>query len=169
MSVNTIKIFNNNIFTITVCPLCKSKKNKLHSKCKKNLYSEFLSKILNVHEETLIKYIFNKECKKCGLIYKNYWFKDKILKILFLNSLPIHPKGNDIHSNIFSKKNFYKEYLNLKKYYNKDFSLYNKSKRTLLSIIFATDTIQKNKNNISSTLNHNKLNFKMLEKKSKKI
>ena len=46
----------------------------------KNLYSEILSKIPKLNENYLIRKIKNNKCKNCGLIFKNYWFDDKILE-----------------------------------------------------------------------------------------
>ena len=89
---------------INKCPLCSSKERKKFNYSKQNLYSECLSKKLNINEKKLIKIFLNYKCKECSLIYKKNWFKDHILYDLFQNFVPIHLKGIDI-SNIKVGKN----------------------------------------------------------------
>lgn len=84
-----MKLFNKKIYKVNKCPLCKSPKRKLHGRCNKNLYSEFLSKIIGISEEDLIKKINNYQCSNCNLIYKNFWFRDNILKNLFSKKIKI--------------------------------------------------------------------------------
>jgi hypothetical protein len=169
MKFNTIKLFRNKIYEVNNCPLCKSSKKKLHSHCNKNLYSEFLSKIIKVDEENLIKYINNYQCLNCDLIYKNFWFKDKVLSDLFSKKILSHPKGMDIHKNNFNKKFFFNELKKLKHYYNKNFTLHNKSKRTIGSVISAIKKNSPLKNKLIKEINSKKLNFQEIYKISLKV
>ena len=75
---------------INKCPLCSSKERKKFNYSKQNLYSECLSKKLNINEKKLIKIFLNYKCKECSLIYKKNWFKDHVLYDLFQNLVPIH-------------------------------------------------------------------------------
>lgn len=95
-----MKFLTRKTIKIKSCPICGSSNNVFHSLSKKNLYSEKISKILNVNENKMLSKIYNVKCKKCSLIYKNFWFKPKTLKILFKKEIPLHPKGMDI----FEKK-----------------------------------------------------------------
>ena len=83
------------------CPLCKSFKYKFFSKIKKNLYLEILSKITNLSEDFLIDKIQNNKCKNCGLIFKNFWFKDNLISKIYENHITQHPRGQDYKSQIF--------------------------------------------------------------------
>ena len=169
MNFNTIKLFKNKIYKINICPLCKTSKAKYHSECNKNLYSEFLSKIIGISEEDLIKKINNYQCSNCNLIYKNFWFKDNILKNLFLKKIKIHPKGMDIYNKNFNKNFFLKESKKLKKYYNKNLPLYNKSKRTLGSIINAIKKQSPLKNKLLREIDSDNPNIKNIFKISTKV
>ena len=169
MKFNTIKLFKKKIYKVNNCPLCKSSKKKLHSQCKKNLYSEFLSKIIKVEEESLIRYIKNYKCSNCDLIYKNYWFKDEVLKELFSKKILLHPKGMDIHSNSFNKKNFLNEIKKFKYYHNKDSILHNKAKRTIGSIVSAIKKNSLYKDKLIKEINLKKLNFENISKISFKV
>ena len=133
MKSNTIKFFNKNIYKVFQCPLCKSKKRKTLGLYQKNLYSEMLSKILRVDESKLIYKIKNVKCKNCSLVYKNFWFKDKILTNLFTNKIPIHPKGNDIFENKFNKNFYSNEIKKLK--IETNLEIIRKTKRVIVSIL----------------------------------
>ena len=142
------------------CPLCKSKEFKFHSYSSPNLYSEFLSKFFYMDEEKLIKRIFNIKCKKCTLIMKNYWFKDTVLKKLFQILVPVHPKGFDLISQNFKKKDLVSNIRKLSKYKSNSIS-YNKSLRSSLSIINSMK-YKKKFNNIKKELNKKNLNYYQL-------
>lgn len=164
-----MKLFNNKIYKINYCPLCKSSRRKLHGRCNKNLYSEFLSKIIKVDEETLINYIKDYKCSKCNLIYKNYWFKDEVLEELFSKKILLHPKGMDIYKNNFNKKRFLNEIKKFKLSHKKNLTLHNKSKRTIGSIVSA---IRKNsllKKRLIKEINLKKLNFLKITVLSNKL
>jgi len=169
MNFNTIKLFKNKIYKINNCPLCKTSKVKYHSQCSKNLYSEFLSKIIDVSEKDLIKKISNYQCSKCSLIYKKFWFRDKILNTLFLKKIKVHPKGMDIHNKNFNKKFFLNEIQKLKKSYKNDLLLYNKSKRTLGSIINAINKTSSFKKKLIEEINSDNPNIKSILKNSIKV
>jgi len=164
-----IKNLQKNIFKLTCCPVCKESNSKFHSFSKKNLYSEILSEILDVKENKILKIFKNLECNKCKIIYKNYWFKKIILKKLFLKKIPIHPKGNDIFSNKFSKKYFLQEFNNLKTYYENDTFEFNKSKRIIISIIDSINSKNKIINQTIILLQKKKYNLNKLSKNIQKI
>ena len=88
---------------------------------------------------------------------------------LFSKKISLHPKGMDIHSNYFNKKNFLNEINKLKFYHNKNLTLHNKSKRTIGSIVSA---IQKNsllKKKLIKEINLKKLNFSKIFNISNKL
>ena len=64
---------------IYFCPLCKSDNFFFHSYPKRNIYSEFLSKITNLNEEIILKKFANLKCKNCDLLFKDHWINDNIL------------------------------------------------------------------------------------------
>lgn len=169
MNFNTIKLFKNKIYKINNCPLCKTSKAKYHSECNKNLYSEFLSKIIDVSENDLINKISNYQCSKCSLIYKKFWFRDKILNTLFLKKIKVHPKGMDIHNKNFNKKFFLNEIKKFKKSYKNDLLLYNKSKRTLSSFINAIDKTSSLKSKLLKEINSERPNIKSILEISIKV
>jgi len=164
MKTNKIKNFNNNIYKIHSCPLCNNnKKNKL-GYSDKNLYSEILAKMFKIEEKIILRKIINVKCIKCGLVYKNYWFKKNILKKLFSKEIPIHPKGNDIYEKKFTKKYFIKEYKNFKKNYKINIYNFNKSKRIIVSIINAIDSDKKILSKTISMLESKNINFEETSK-----
>ena len=169
MNSKTIKLFKKKIYKINICPLCKSPEAKYHSESNKNLYSEFLSKIIGISEEDLIKKLNNYQCLNCNLVYKNFWFRKNILKNLFLKKIKIHPKGMDIHNNNFNKKFFLNEIKKLKKYYNKNLLLYNKSKRTISSIINAIKKKSPFKNILIKEINSDSPNIRNIFNISAKV
>lgn len=156
------------------CPLCKASNYVVFSKLKKNLYSEILSKILKVEENYLIKKIKNNQCNNCGLIFKNYWFSEKVLEGIYNNYIIGHPRGQDFKSKLFSKdglKNTYKKLLDANQ--NNDEDLINKYSRTIKSIIFSIPKFNKLRStswiNKSSRSFDSSLNFNLLKKNFKKI
>ena len=131
---------------INKCPLCSSKERKKFNYSKPNLYSECLSKKLNINEKKLIKIFLNYKCKECSLIYKKNWFKDHILYDLFQNFVPIHQKGIDIFSNRFSKKNFILDFNLYKNHLEKNENeKVNKYKRRMFAILNAIHNPRKKK------------------------
>ena len=157
-----------NLIKVENCPICGSKKKKYFSQSVKNLYSEKLSKILKVKEKTLLKIIFNLKCLNCSAIYKNFWFNPKILKILFKKEITLHPKGMDIFTKKFSKKNFLNEYKKLINYnYGCQYEI-NKSRRILISIINSIDSDKKNFSKIKKKINSDS-SYEKLGKEIRKI
>ena len=66
---------------IKKCPLCGSKKKSKIIENNRNIYSYFLSKILNLDENLILKNMQNYKCYNCGLIYKKKWIYPKVSKI----------------------------------------------------------------------------------------
>lgn len=163
------------IYKIKICPLCKSRDFKFFSGLKKNLYSEILSKILKIDERELLEKIKNKICLNCGLVFKNYWFSDKILHQIYHNYLPVHPRGKDFKSSLYSKSGFKKKYielLNAKK--NNNNQKFNEYIRTIKSIIFSIPNFEKLKStkwitNKSSRSFDETLDLELLHKNFNKI
>ena len=154
-------MFGKQLIKTQKCPSCGSKKFKFHSYSSPNLYSEFLSKFFHMDEKKLIKKIFNIKCKKCELIMKNYWFKNSVLKKLFQTLVPTHPKGFDLISQNFKKKDLISNIKRLKKY-RPNSILYNKSLRSSLSIINSMK-YKKKFTNIKKELNKKDLNHYQLK------
>jgi hypothetical protein len=125
---------------INKCPLCDSKKIKKKIPNYSNRYSEQLSNHLKVKEKDLLDKLINFKCKNCGLIYKSYWFKNKILKDLYSKIIPYHPKGWDTNSNKFSIIFFSKC---IEKFLKKKNNI---TQRTIEGILDAIETNTKNDN-----------------------
>ena len=122
------------------CPLCGSENRSSHSHPKKNLYSEKISGLLEADEQELLSVLENLICNECGLIYKKNWFKPEVLKKLFNESVPLHPRGWDTLSGRFNSQTFYKELDLFALALNKrDVENVSRYKRALTSII---DSIQ---------------------------
>ena len=147
-------------FEIKCCPLCKSKKKKNYNKFYKNKYSELVSNDLGILEDKLLKIIQNYQCQRCKLIYKKYWFKNNYLKYFYSKVDPIHSKGWDVNSKLFSKKNF----LHLiKKLDKQNINIIDKNKitRSIISILKSSETSKKNENRIKKFI----FNLENLDKK----
>lgn len=156
-----MKFLTGKTIKIKSCPICGFTNNVFHSLSKKNLYSEKISKILNVNENKMLSKIYNVKCKKCSLIYKNFWFKPNIIKILFKKEIPLHPKGVDIfEKKKFKKKYFLKEFNNLIKFHKNNKEKINKSKRVIGSIISAIDSSSKTLESCKKTLNKDNEDYK---------
>ena len=76
---------------IKKCPLCGSKKKSKIIKNNKNIYSYFLSKILNSDEKFILKNMQNYKCDICGLIYKKKWIYPKSVEKIYNDFQPRHP------------------------------------------------------------------------------
>lgn len=137
----------NFFFEIRCCPLCKSKKKTNYNKFYKNKYSELISNDLDIREDKLLKIIQNYKCQKCKLIYKKYWFKNKYLKYFYSKVDPVHSKGWDVNSKLFSKKKFLNLIKNLEKQ-NIDIIEKNRISRSIISILKSSETSKKNEDRI---------------------
>ena len=137
---------------IKCCPLCGStKKTKLITNSK-NVYSYFLSKIMNLKEDFILKNLQNYKCKKCELIYKKKWIHQKFIKKIYKDFQPTHPGGLNTLKKNFGKKKFIElikkyKYFFIKK--NNEFS--DKSKREIIKIL--------------NNSNNKKINFVKLKKR----
>ena len=65
---------------IKKCPLCGSKKKTKIIGNNRNIYSYFLSKILNLNENFILKNMQNYKCANCELIYKKNGFTLRALE-----------------------------------------------------------------------------------------
>ena len=141
------------MFKITKnCPLCGSTKKIEIIKNNKNIYSYFLSKILNKEENFILKNMQNYKCKNCGLIYKKKWVYPKFVEKIYKDYQPTHPGGLNTLKKNFGKKKF----LELLKKYNyflskKKYELSDRKKREAVKILEST--------------NNNKNDFIKLKKK----
>lgn len=156
------------------CPLCGSSDFDFFSSLKKNLYSEILSKITKLNENYLIRKIKNNKCKNCGLIFKNYWFDDKILEKIYEKFIKSHPRGQDFKSDLFSKKGLSSVFSKLLLAdQNKDIENKNKYSRTIKSIISSIPNYNKLKSTNWITKHSrsfdSNLNLDLLKKNFEKI
>ena len=91
---------------VTGCPLCASVRARPQAPAPRNLYSEMLAGLLGLDEDALIRQVANVVCGDCGLIYKSRWFSARILRRLFTEQVPAHPRGWDVLSGRFTPANF---------------------------------------------------------------
>ena len=138
--------------TIKKCPLCGSVKKSKIIKNNKNIYSYFLSKILNLNENFILRNMQNYECKKCKLIYKKNWLYPKTVEKIYKDYQPTHPGGLNTLKKNFGKKKFIEL---IKKYkhfhFRKEYELSNRVKREIIKILNST--------------NNNKIKFIKLKKR----
>ena len=97
------------LMDIPACPLCESHRFDARSTPPPNLYSEQLSQVLGCEESALLAAVQNLRCAECGLWYKPRWFRAEILRALFTQRVPDHPKGWDAVSDRFSEHGFARE------------------------------------------------------------
>ena len=161
--------FNNTFQKINKCPLCKSSKKKLFKQIYSNKYSELVANDLLINESELLNKLENLKCKRCKLIYKKYWFKKKYLNYFYKKIDPVHSKGWDVNSKLFSKKFFLK---NIDILFNKNLDKLDKNKY-LRSVISIMNSVAANKNEqelINNFIKHlKKLNIKFINKNKKSI
>ena len=162
-----MKHFNNTFLKINKCPLCKSNKKKLFKQTYSNKYSELVANDLVIDENELISKLENFQCKRCKLIYKKYWFKKKYLNYFYKKIDPVHSKGWDVNSKLFSKIYFLK---NISILLNKNLDKLEKNKY-LRSVISILNSVEANKNEqvlINNFIKHlKKFNTKFINKKKK--
>lgn len=91
------------------CPLCTCRDARPHSAPLPNLYSEMLAGLTGTEEAVLLAAMANVQCEHCGLIYKDRWFAGAVLRRLFSERVPAHPRGWDVVSRRYSPENFQAE------------------------------------------------------------
>ncbi len=130
---------------IKCCPLCGSIKKSKIIKNNQNIYSFFLSKILNIKESFILKSMQNYKCEKCELIYKKKWLYPKVIEKIYKTYQPSHPGGLNT-----LKKNFGKaKFINLVKEYEyfckkKKYELSDRKKREIIKILKFTNNKKDN-------------------------
>tara|TARA_Y100000590_G_scaffold219798_1_gene248886 strand:+ start:17445 stop:18524 length:1080 start_codon:yes stop_codon:yes gene_type:complete len=127
------------------CPLCGSVKRSEVIKNSKNIYSYFLSRILNLRENFILRNMENYKCKKCKLIYKKKWLYPKFVEKIYKDYQPTHPGGLNTLKKNFGKKKF----IELAKKYiyfhsKKKYEFSDRAKREIIKILNSTNN---NKNN----------------------
>jgi hypothetical protein len=162
-------VFNiKNIFLkINKCPLCRSKNKKLYKKTYSNKYSELIANNIKIQEKKLLDYVKNYQCQKCDLIYKNLWFNKKYLNYFYNIIDPVHSKGWDINSKVFSKKYFLK-IVNSFIDYNITKLKKMEYQRSIISILTSAEVSKKDSKNIHNfilELKNNNIDY-ILKKKN---
>ena len=147
---------------IKKCPLCGSKKKSKIIKNNKNIYSYFLSKILNSDEKFILKNMQNYKCDICGLIYKKKWIYPMSDEKIYNDFQPRHPGGLNTLKKNFGKKKFielikkYKYFLNKKNY---EFS--DRKKREIFKILNSTQNKRSNFIKLKKKFIHNLINDRL--------
>ena len=147
---------------IKKCPLCGSKKKSKIIKNNRNIYSYFLSKILNLDENFILKNMQNYKCDNCELIYKKKWIYSKSIKKIYNEFQPRHPGGLNTLKKNFGKKKFielikqYKYFLNKKKH---EFS--DRKKREIIKILHSTQNKESNFTKLKKKFIHNLINDRL--------
>ena len=91
---------------IKKCPLCGFKKKSKIIRNNRNIYSYFLSKILKLDENFILKNMQNYKCDNCELIYKKKWIYSKSIEKIYRDFQPMHPGGLNTLKKNFGKKKF---------------------------------------------------------------
>lgn len=94
---------------IDVCPLCGCPEADPQRPAAPNLYSEMLAAQLGVEERDLLAQVVNVQCRECTVIFKRHWFPPAVLRSLFTERVPAHPKGWDVLSGRFTAESFQRE------------------------------------------------------------
>jgi hypothetical protein len=122
------------------CPLCGSVKKSKIIKNNKNIYSYFLSKILNLKEDFVLSSMQNYKCEKCKLIYKKKWLYPKFIKKIYNVYQTTHPGGLNSLKKNFGKKKFIELIKKHKNFYNKkEYELSDRIKREIIKILNSTN------------------------------
>lgn len=110
-----------------------------------NLYSEMLAGLTGVPELKLIDEMRNVRCRDCGLVFKNSWPQRFILRQLFTDRVPLHPKGWDVISRRFTPDNFEAEVSAYRlALQQEEVALSKRYRRSLISIIQAIPDYENN-------------------------
>lgn len=96
--------------SIDGCPLCGFTDGQLHSVPEANLYSELLAQLIGIGEQQLLLSLKNWSCHNCKLIYKKQWLRSEVLRRLFQERVPDHPRGWDVISSRFTATNLEQEF-----------------------------------------------------------
>ncbi len=126
------------------CPLCGSIKKSKVIKNHRNIYSHFISKILNLKEDHILRYMQNYKCEKCELIYKKKWLYPKSIKKIYSDYQPTHPGGLNSLKKNFGKKKFIELIKKYRHFHSK--KKYEFSDRATREIIKILDSTNNNKN-----------------------
>ena len=96
------KYLDGNFNINKVCPLCKN--NEQHSRTSKykNVYSELISKHLQIEENNLLDFCLFKHCSKCSIFYWEKELSRNLRYQLYEKILPKHPKASDASGKYFS-------------------------------------------------------------------
>jgi len=127
------------------CPLCGSVKKSKVIKNNKNIYSYFLSNILNLNENFVLRSMQNYKCEKCTLIYKKKWLNTKDIKKIYEVYQPTHPGGLNTLKKNFGKNKFVeliKKYIQFNNKKKCEFS--DRIRREVIKILNLTDNNKSN-------------------------
>ena len=126
--------------TIEKCPLCGSKKKSKITINNSNVYSFFLTKILDLNENYILKNMQNYKCSECDLIYKKKWLKKNLIKKIYLDFQPTHPGGLNTLKINFGKKKFISLFNKYRSYlFKKNHEHYDQKKREMIKILNNTN------------------------------
>jgi len=126
----------NPLHDVPACPLCGCVDRRHAVPARPNLYSEKLAQSLGCSESTLLAKVANVECAQCKLVYKRQWFDPEVLRRVFAQLVPLHPRGWDAVSERFSLASFLHELDELKQAVTRaDQSEINRLTRALKSVI----------------------------------
>lgn len=158
------KELHSSTYLVNSCPLCKSRNFKDYNYYYVNRYTEEFANYFKLDQSDLMRIFQQKICQNCNLVFKERWFKDKVLRTIYSHQVPVHPNGWDIYSKKFSKKNFINNLNKLKKKNN--IKNIDALKRSILSIVESIDYKTLNvKNTIIKFTNYLKKNeFKKIDK-----
>ena len=130
--------------SIKNCPLCGSIKKSKVIKNNRNIYSYFLSKILNLKENFILRNMQNYKCQKCKLIYKKKWLYSKSIKKIYKDYQPSHPGGLNSLKKNFGKKKFIELIKRLKQLHNRrKHEVSDRIKREIIKILNSTNNNKK--------------------------
>jgi hypothetical protein len=123
---------------VASCPLCGTHEFSPHSVPGPNLYSEMLAGLVGMPEAALLDEVRNVVCRQCGLIFKRAWPPADVLRRLFAECVPSHPRGWDVRSGRFSAASFQAEVAAYRQAIDDgDGTAVNRYRRALTSIVDA--------------------------------
>ncbi len=144
---------------IKKCPLCGSKKKTKIIGNNRNIYSYFLSKILNLSENFILKNMQNYKCDNCELIYKKKWIYPKSVEKIYRDFQPMHPGGLNTLKKNFGKKKFIDLIKKYKYFFNKkNYQFSDRKKREIIKILNSTQNNKSNFIKLKKKFIHNLMN-----------